>query len=193
MDVTKHYFEVPLPEGFMPLNVPEELARNLYLDDEFNDIVWFARRKNPVTANPTVYYFYKFKEMSNLQMTIARNTLIELKGLMQIPPLELTEANRFQLIDILNRLPILKSSLYGNNIHPDAENMSKGGLRVDDIAPFNRTSQPMKDESNRWYVIKNNRKQEQQFDTRILRMIIDKMGYQTKIVRDGQVARSKKR
>lgn len=184
MEAEKIYFDVPLPEGFLPLNLSFDVAQYLKFDDDFNKIAWFTYRANPTSAYPQVYYFYKFKESSNLQANVARKLLTELENLMRISLMSLSDGDRLKLIDLLNRLPIIKSSLMGSDTHPDDEFLQQHKtLSMNDMV-YGNTSIPMQDDQGVWYIIKVAARHVP-FEHSILLNMIEKLGFQSKIMQLG--------
>ena len=148
-----------MPSDFVVVKLPSEafLAIRDDIYDAFQRTFWVTIRDNPMSKTPYEFIFVRSK-VSSLQAGSALQLIQELDGLMRLNPLEaeMTDRNRERLIQLLQRLPIIKQSLSTAPGHPDPYASEDFKPRPDYNWPSNPTSWPVKDENGRWYVTASN-------------------------------------
>jgi hypothetical protein len=160
MNNQRYYLE-PIKEGFFPVELSYQSFIKYFLSDEddlFDWTFWVSYYNNPIDKSyePIVFLKRINDQVDDLQLIVAEKQYKRLKVLMRKPPLSLTENDRIELIEILNKLPFIQSVFSqlkdkDPKDHPDPEHKTYPGRSTPNSSFF---SYPRQDEYGRWYVTK---------------------------------------
>ena len=176
----RYYLDPPVPEGFVPSALPDDVFRTITDMDHDGRVFWLAWRRNPCPSSPGHFAFFK-RRQDSLQRASALKMLDELRLLMGKDPMKMTDDEQARLQKLLGIRAIIKSGLGEEEKHPDSPFRDSQSLAENEMAYYTAAAWPMKDEQGRWYTTQlKSRVVEPGLDS--AQQLLSPFGYSCKVV-----------